>query len=131
MPSSTVRPLRHDGIHLTAKQLDNERPRSSARSTALKFHGENSFVRDGVDAAYTGPDLEVFRLRFDRVANPEAAPLGVQPPDHRSITEEEHGLTCPRIESNCAQSGSGELVVEFTGEVAYKHGIPSDRHARS
>ena len=131
MPGRTIRALGQDRIHLMAQQLDNQRPRSSAGSTALKFHRENALVRDGVDAANSSPDLEVLWLWFDRMPNPEAASLGVQPPDHRSITEEEHGLTSPRIESNCAQSSSGELVVELAGKVAYKHGIPSDRHARS
>ena len=131
VPGRTIRPLRHDGIHLMTQQLDHQRPWSSAGAIALKFHGENTRVRSGVDAANSSPDLEVLRLWFDCATNPEAAPLGVEPPDHSSITEEEHGLTSPRIESNCAQSSSGELMIELSGEVAYKHGIPSDRHARS
>ena len=94
-------------------------------------HGQDPLVRDRPDTADPGPYPKVFRLRCDRVAHPDAASLGMEPPDHRAVAEEQHHLPGPRIEPDRAETGAMQLSVELSRQVAYEDGVPSDRHLRS
>ncbi len=125
-----VRPLDHDRVPARAQELDDDLDRSLPRSLRPELEAEHSLVGWCAHAAHPRSCAQIGRLRGHRTAQAEVATVRAQPPQERSIPEEQGHVTRLTVEPDRPQACPRERLVELAREAPHQDRVEADRHRR-